>query len=159
MEKIKKQFTLANLIQFIKLQLAGNILFWGTYIGFFLLHELAHWPELTALATASVIAHALFFIADSEWVFDEKGKRRKSPGELTRFVIFMGINYFINLGIIYGLSYYFDITPYIGQFIAGLFFTFWTFIGLKYWVFAEAHRHASLIHFKRKSHAKRTKTK
>ena len=135
MEKIKKQFTLANLIQFIKLQLAGNILFWGTYIGFFLLHEIANWSELTALAMASIIAHGLFFIADSEWVFDEKGERRKTSGELTRFVIFMGLNYFINLGIIAGLSYYLNISPYIGQFISALFFTLWTFVGLKYWVF------------------------
>jgi putative flippase GtrA len=135
MEKIKRQFTFSNLIQFVKLQLAGNILFWGTYIGFFLLHEIALWPEFAALATASIIAHILFFIADSEWVFDEKGQRRKTPGELIRFIIFMGINYFINLGIIAGLSHYFAITPYIGQFVAALFFTFWTFIGLKYWVF------------------------
>lgn len=135
MEKIKKQFTFTNLVQFIKLQLAGNVLFWGTYIGFFLLHEIAHWSELASLATASIIAHGLFFIADSEWVFDEKGERRKTPGELTRFVIFMGINYFINLAIIAALSYYLNISPYIGQFISALFFTIWTFVGLKYWVF------------------------
>lgn len=140
MEKIKKQFTFQNFIQFIKLQLAGNILFWGTYIGFFLLYEIAKWPELSALATASIVAHVLFFIADSEWVFDEKGQRRKTPGELTRFVIFMSINYFINLGIIAGLSYYLDLTPYIGQFVSALFFTFWTFIGLKYWVFRKPKR-------------------
>jgi putative flippase GtrA len=144
MEKVKKQFTLQNLIEFIKLQLAGNILFWGTYFGFFLLYEVANWTEVLALAVASVIAHVMFFIANSEWVFDEKGERRKSSGELTRFVVFMGVNYFINLGIIYALSHFFSITPYIGQFISALFFTLWTFIGLKYWVFSEAHRHASL---------------
>ena len=158
MEKIKKQFTFANLIEFIKLQLAGNILFWGTYIGFFLLHEVAKWPEVSALATASVIAHILFFIANSEWVFDEKGKRKKSPGELTRFVIFMGINYFINLGIIYSLSHFFGITPYIGQFISAMFFTLWTFVGLKYWVFHEAHHHASL-RVRSKKNVRRKKTK
>lgn len=135
MGKIKKQFTLQNAIQFIKLQIAGNVLFWGTYIGYFVLHELAHQSELVSIALASIVAHILFFIVDSEWVFDEKGSRRKTPGELTRFVLFMGMNYFINLGIIYGLSTYLGITPYIGQFIAALFFTFWTFIGLKYWVF------------------------
>lgn len=140
MEKIKKQFTLSNFIQFIKLQLAGNVLFWGTYIGFFVFREVLHWPELTSLATASVIAHILFFIVDSEWVFDEKGERRKTPGELTRFIIFMGLNYFINIGIISSLSYYLHVTPYIGQFVAALFFTFWTFIGLKYWVFRKPKR-------------------
>ena len=144
MEKIKRQFTFQNLIEFIKLQLAGNILFWGTYLGFFLLYEMANWTEIAALSVASIIAHALFFIANSEWVFDEKGKRRKTSREITRFIIFMGINYFINLGIIAGLSHYFGITPYIGQFISAMFFTVWTFVGLKYWVFREAHHHASL---------------
>lgn len=140
MEKIKKQFTLKNLIQFIKLQLAGNILFWGTYIGFFLLHEVATWEEIWALATASIIAHTAFFIVDKKWVFHEHEGRRKTHTELARFVVFMGVNYFINLGIITGLSLYFDISPYIGQFIAAMFFTFWTFIGLKYWVFRKPRR-------------------
>lgn len=141
MEKIKRQFTLKNLIQFIKLQLAGNILFWGTYIGYFLLHELANWSEIAALATASIIAHAAFFIVDKRWVFHEHEGRRKTRVELMRFIIFMGINYFINLAIIAGLSLYLDISPYIGQFVSALFFTFWTFIGLKYWVFRKP-RHA-----------------
>lgn len=137
-EKIKKQLTLANLIQFIKLQIAGNILFWGTYAGYPVFHEWLQWPEMAALATASIIAHILFFIADSEWVFNEKGKNgkeSKTTAEIVRFVLFMGLNYFINLGIIWMLSHYFDLTPYIGQFISALFFTLWNFVGLKYWVF------------------------
>jgi putative flippase GtrA len=138
MEKIKRQLTLANLIQFIKLQIAGNILFWGTYIGYPIFHELLEWAELPALATASILAHGLFFVVDSEWVFNEKGRgghERKTVNELVRFALFMGLNYFINLGIIASLSMYLHITPYIGQFIAALFFTLWTYIGLKYWVF------------------------
>lgn len=144
MEKIKRQFTFQNLIEFIKLQLAGNILFWGTYLGFFLLYEIAGWAEIIALSTASIVAHVLFFIANSEWVFDEKGERKKTQGELTRFILFMGLNYFINLGIIWALSHFFGITPYIGQFISAMYFTIWNFVGLKYWVFREAHGHASL---------------
>lgn len=151
MDNIKKQFNVQNLIAFIKLQIAGNILFWGTYIGYFLFREVGNWSELAALATASTLAHIAFFIADSEWVFDQKGERKKTPGELWRFVIFMGVNYVINLAIITGLSYYFDITPYIGQFISALFFTFWTFIGLRYWVFREPQ--------KKRKQAKRAKRK
>jgi len=156
MDTFKKQFTLQNLIEFIKLQLAGNVLFWGTYGGYFVLHGLLGWSELSALATASVVAHGLFFVVNSEWVFDEKGERRKTPGELTRFIVFMGANYFINLGIIYGLLYFFGVTPYIGQFVAALFFTVWSFIGLKYWVFREAQHHISLRIF-RKRYDKRTR--
>ena len=137
MNRKQKKSLVKIVIEFIKLQLAGNILFWGTYIGYFLLHTLAGWPEVSALATASIFAHLLFFIADKEWVFDDKTGRRKTKSEITRFVMFMGLNYFINLGIITGLRVYFDIDPYIGQFIAGWFFTFWTFIGLRFWVFRE----------------------
>ena len=158
MDKIKKQFTLQNLIQFIKLQLAGNILFWGTYIGFYVLHEQIRWSEVVALTVASLIAHALFFVANKEWVFDEDGANRKSSAELVRFVIFMGINFFINIGIIYGLSQFFGISPYIGQFISGLFFTLWTYVGLKFWVFREAQHHASL-RARRRKYAKRQQTK
>lgn len=144
MKKKQKKSLIKLAIEFVKSQVAGNILFGGTYLGYFLLHEMAKWPDASALATASIIAHALFFIANKEWVFDDKTGRRKTSSEIQRFVMFMGMNYFINLGIIIGLQTYFGITPYVGQFIAALFFTFWTFIGLRFWVFREVHRHTAI---------------
>lgn len=144
MKKKQKKSLIKLAIEFVKLQLAGNILFWGTYIGYFLLHELRNWPDVWALATASIFAHFLFFIANKEWVFDDKTGKRKTSSEIKRFITFMGLNYFINLGIIMGLETYFGITPYIGQFLSGLFFTFWSFIGLRFWVFREVHRHPGL---------------
>lgn len=161
MEKIKKQFTLKNLIQFIKLQLAGNILFWGTLIGSFILHEVLGKSEFVSLVVASIIAHAMFFVADKEWVFNDTGKNRKSSSEVARFILFMGLNFFINLAIVTSVHGYLttndiyigflrdlyqqvDVNLYIAQFVSAAFFTFWTFIGLKYWVFREAQHHASL---------------
>lgn len=145
MRQKQKKHYLKLFFEFIKLQLAGNVLFWGTYIGFFVLEKLLHWPQLSALATASIIAHIAFFIVDKEWVFADKTGRRKTGGEIVRFIIFMGLNYFINLGIIEGLSRYFDITPYIGQFVSAAFFTVWNFAGLKFWVFQEPQHHAITI--------------
>jgi putative flippase GtrA len=145
MNKRQKKSLLKLTIEFIKLQLAGNVLFWGTYVGYFVLHTLMGWSELSGLATASIFAHLLFFVADKEWVFDDKTGKRKTPDEIFRFILFMGMNYFINIAIIAGLRIYFDIDPYIGQFIAGLFFTFWTFIGLRYWVFREMKHHAITV--------------
>lgn len=140
-EKKRKQL-IRYAIDFVKLQLTGNILFWGTYGGYFLLHEIWHIEEVTALATASIFAHVLFFVANKEWAFDDKTGKRKTSQEIIRFVLFMGLNYFINLGIITGLSHYFGISPYIGQFIAGFFFTAWNFIGLRFWVFQEMQHHS-----------------
>jgi putative flippase GtrA len=122
-------------IEFLKLQLAGNILFWGTYIGYFVMHELLGATEISALVVSSLIAHGLFFLANRNWVFDDKTGQRKTSGEVVRFVIFMGINFFINIGIIQTLSIVYGITPYIGQFISAMFFVAWNFIGLKWWVF------------------------
>lgn len=155
MKRTKKQSLIQAVIEFIKLQLAGNVLFWGTYAGYFLLHELAHWEYLHSLVTASIVAHFLFFIVDKEWVFEDETDRRKTSTEALRFVIFMGLNFFINLGIITGLQEYFGISPYIGQFISAFFFTIWSFIGLKYWVFRDVKHPALKVRTKRKRHGKR----
>lgn len=136
-----KKSLLYNIWQFIKLQLAGNILFWATYLGYAIADNVFHSTSWLAVAVPSILANILFFILDRNWVFSEKTGKRKTADEIVKFVLFMGLNYFINLGIILGLQTYFGITPYIGQFVAGLFFAFWTWAGLKFWVFRGA-RHA-----------------
>ena len=137
----RKKKVWKEIIQFIKLQLAGNILFWGTYLGYAVGHELLDWNSTYSMVTGSLIAHVIFFIVDKNWVFNTGAGRRKTSGELMRFIIFMTLNFFINLGIVKGLEIYFGITPYIGQFVAGGFFAVWSYLGLKFWVFRSG-RHA-----------------
>lgn len=136
-----KRSLIRNILQFIKLQLAGNVLFLGTYGGYIVADQVFHNHSIFAVAIPSILAHGLFFIVDKNWVFSEKTGKRKTGAEIVRFIAFMGMNYFINLGIIGGLQHYFGISPYIGQFIAATFFTFWTWAGLKFWVFRHG-RHA-----------------
>lgn len=150
MEKIQKHFTLKNLIEFIKLQLAGNILFWGTMGGSFVGAEWLHWSDLRALVTASILAHIAFFIVDKEWVFNSETGQQKTAGEVVRFALFMGLNFFINIGIVMATKQFlgpdFVVDPlYVGQFAAGVFFTFWTYLGLKFWVFHDTHAHSLLV--------------
>lgn len=147
---------LQRAVEFIKLQLAGNILFWGTYLGYFVSDRFFHQPNIGALAVASLAAHCIFFIVSRDWVFDAKGTR-KPTRQITRFILFMGLNYFINLGIIFGLEHYAHVSPYIGQFVSGLFFTFWTYFGLKFWVFEPEHtRHHAITYHSPKKPAPRT---
>lgn len=141
MNKKQKKSLWQNVFQFIKLQLAGNILFWGTYLGYAFADNVLHNKSWIALAIPSILAHVVFFAVDRNWVFSEKTGKQKTSTEVVRFVIFMGLNYFINLGIILGLEKYFGVSPYIGQFISGLFFALWVWLGLKFWVFRHA-RHA-----------------
>lgn len=156
MNRKRKKSLIKLAFEFIKLQLAGNVLFWVTYVGFFVLHELLHWPDAAALATASGIAHIVFFLINKEWVFSDKTGRRKTSSEVAKFLLFMGLNYFINLGIVTGLQHYFDVTPYIGQFVAAIFFSVWNFVGLRFWVFQEMHHHAITVKSsKRRKHVRR----
>jgi putative flippase GtrA len=136
-----KKSLFRNFLQFIRLQIAGNILFWATYVGYAFADNVLHIHSWQAVAVPSILAHGLFFLVDRNWVFSDKTGKRKTSGEIVRFVLFMGLNYFINLGIVLGLQQYFGITPYVGQLIAGVFFTVWTWAGLKFWVFRVA-RHA-----------------
>lgn len=143
--------------QFIKLQLAGNVLFWGTYLGYAFADNVLHTKSAWALAIPSILAHILFFILDKNWVFSEKTGTQKTTDEIVRFVTFMGFNYFLNLGIVLSLETYLGLTPYLGQFVASAFFTVWTWLGLRFWVFRHARHvrpHALTIET-RKTNAKR----
>lgn len=157
MTDTQKKHLIRYAIEFIKLQLTGNILFWGTFFGYALLHEIVGWPDALALAIASIFAHILFFLVNREWVFDDKTGQRKGSQEVIRFILFMGLNYFINLGIILGLNSYLGITPYAGQFIAGFFFTAWNFIGLRFWVFQEMQHPALTTKYVKEGKARRAK--
>ncbi len=156
MPKTKKSL-LRNGLQFIKLQLASNILFLGTYIGYAISDNFFHASSWQAVAIPSLLAHVLFFLVDRNWVFSDKTGKRKTSGEIVRFVCFMGLSYFINLGILGVLQTYFGISPYIGQFIASAFFTVWNWAGLKFWVFRHARhvRPAALTIETEKTNAKR----
>lgn len=150
--KVQRHRFLRGAIQFLKLQLAGNIIFWGTYLGYFISDFFFGHPELWALALASLIAHGLFFIVSREWVFDAATGKRKQRQEVIRFIVFMGFNYFLNLAIIEGLRSFFGITPYIGQFVSGFFFAVWSYLGLKLWVFT-GDKHYAPIAYDRKKEA------
>lgn len=146
-----------NVIQFLKLQVAGNILFWGTYVGYAIGDLWFKAETWVAVGLSSIIAHVLFFVVDKNWVFSDKTGKRKTSDEIVRFAVFMGFNYLLNLGIIVGLDTFFHISPYVGQFISGFFFTVWTWVGLKFWVFRHVRhaRYSGITIETRKTNAKR----
>lgn len=151
--KIKKS-RIELLIEFIKLQLAGNIPFWGTYGGFALLDQVFKLPHFYALAIPTILANALFFVVDDKWVFANARGKRKSPYEVVKFMIFMSFSALLLFVITYSLEQYFGITPYLGQFISGFFATAWTFIGLRFWVFAPPHHHRIFINYAKSARPK-----
>lgn len=126
--------------EFVKLQIAGNIPFWGTYLLFALLDKIFFVETTPALLVSTIAAYSVFFIVNDIWVFNRNRNRRRKTTEIWRFIVFMSITALITFNITIQLLEQFGISPYIGQFIsAGISMT-WTFVGLKFWVFAAPKR-------------------
>jgi len=132
----QKQKIITFFFEFIKLQLAGNIPFWGTYLIHLALDKGLGVAPFQSLLVATVLANAVFFIVDDRWVFSDSRRQRHSSTGALRFVIFMSISALLTFNITWQLHELFGISIYIGQFISAGLSILWTFAGLKFWVFA-----------------------
>lgn len=159
MPKKKKHSKLKTLIEFLKVQVAGNVLFWVTYLSFFVFDKVAYIPYPVSFVMATITGNIVFFLIDRHWIYNENGRKRKSSQEIFRFIVFMIVNFFLNIFIVHALNQYFGISPYVGQFAAAAFFTVWTFLGLHFWVFQPDHTRYSSIRYHRKNHNGRKQTK
>lgn len=138
--KKRRKGLIQGSFEFIKLQIAGNIPFWGTYALFALFDKTFGIKTQTALLVATILAYFAFFIVSDVWVFNKtRGQRNKST-VMTRFIIFMSITALLTFNITIQLKELFGISPYIGQFISAALSITWTFIGFKFWVFAPARQ-------------------
>lgn len=134
--KRKKALTLG--LEFVKLQIAGNIPFWGTYGINAMLDQGFHFDKYEALLVATVFANALFFVVDDRWVFTSTKGKRKTDAEIWKFVIFMSLSALLTFNITWQLYSVLHVSTYIGQFISAGLSILWTFVGLRFWVFAPA---------------------
>lgn len=157
MPKKQKSHRLKTFIEFLKVQVAGNVLFWVTYASYFVFDELASIPYPISFIMATITGNIVFFMLDRQWIYNSHNGKRKSSQEIMRFVIFMVVNFFLNIFIVQALNDYMGISPYIGQFIAAAFFTVWTFLGLHFWVFHPDHtRHPALTYQRRKRYGRKS---
>lgn len=137
----KKFYTLG--FEFVKLQIAGNIPFWGTYGINFILDKGLGVNSFQSLLVATVLANAVFFVVDDRWVFSSSRKKRRASTDAWRFVVFMSLSALLTFNITWQLHELLGISVYVGQFISAALSILWTFVGLKFWVFAPAKRAAS----------------
>lgn len=135
MKRKQKKSYLHLLTEFAKLQLAGYIPFWGKYLGFAFFDNFTPVPTFYALLIPMVLANIIFFYVDDKWVFSHPAGKRKTNVEAAKFIVFILLSEIFVLAITYGLLFFADITPYIGQFISGFIMAIWTFFGLRFWVF------------------------
>jgi putative flippase GtrA len=131
--------------QFTKYMVGGSVYFWVGYAIFAICYSGLHWPWLPSKIVCDVIGWSLNYLVQRLWAF----KDQVHLSEMThavRYVSIEAIGFVLDYLIIWGLKAI-GISPYVGFFISAAFFTVWSFIWYKYWVFPETNgRKKATVH-------------
>src|ERR1700722_5117853 len=123
--------------QFVKYMIGGSLYFWVGYGVFAFCYSVFHWNWLPAKIAADAIGWSLNYLVQRLWAF----KDQVHLSEMThavRYISIEAIGFVLDYLIIWGLKAI-GISPYVGFFISAAFFTVWSFIWYKYWVFPETN--------------------
>lgn len=133
---MKYKIARADSKRFFKYLVGGSIYFWISYGVFAICFSGFGWKWFPAKLLSDAIGWTCNYILQRLWAFSD----RVSLGEMqhaSRYVAIESIGFVLDYLLIGGL-YAIGISPYIGFFISGIFFTFWSFLWYKYWVFPES---------------------
>lgn len=121
--------------QFAKYMAGGSLYFWVGYGVFALCYSVFHWYWLWAKVLADAIGWSLNYLVQRYWAFAEQHHLSEMQ-HVGRYLFIETIGFIIDYLLIAGLRWI-GITPYIGFFISAAFFSIWSFLWYKYWVFPE----------------------
>lgn len=122
-------------IQAGKYMVGGTIYFWSGYSIFALCYSGLHWHWFPAKVLADIVGWSLNYVVQRHWAF--AGQAHLSEMQhVGRYIFIESVGFVLDYGIIWGLNAI-GITPYIGFFISAAFFSVWSFLWYKYWVFPE----------------------
>lgn len=111
----------------------GGLYFWSGYAIFALCYSGLHWYWLPAKIAADTVGWSLNYLVQRYWAFAD-GKRLREIEHLGRYLTIEVVGFVLDYLLIAGL-YAIGITPYIGFFISAGFFTVWSYLWYKHWVF------------------------
>lgn len=125
--------------QFAKYMVGGNIYFWSAYAIFAICYSGFKWGWLPAKILADAVGWTSNYFAQRYWTFADSGTHLSEMQHVGRYLTIESIGFVLDYLIIYGLKAI-GITPYIGFFISAGFFTVWSYLWYKYWVFPEKYK-------------------
>lgn len=125
--------------QFLKYMTGGWLYFWSGYGIFALGYSVLHWWWLWAKIAADAVGWSLNYFVQRYWAFNSDHLRFSEMQHVGRYLFIESIGFVLDYLIIWGLKAV-GITPYIGFFISAGFFSVWSFLWYKYWVFPEEKR-------------------
>jgi putative flippase GtrA len=116
--------------------LGGSVYLWVGYAIFAICYSGFGWSWLPSKVAADAIGWTLNYLVQRYWAFNSDHLKLSEMQHVGRYIFIETIGFFLDYAIIAGL-YAIGITPYIGFFISAGFFTVWSFLWYKYWVFPE----------------------
>ena len=124
--------------RFAEYMISGGAYFWSGYATFFVIDKILDGSFFWAKSIATLVGWTVNYLLQRYWVFNNP-KLKKHQTEVTnRYITITLVNFVLDFLIVWGLKQI-GITPYIGQFIASGFFTFWNYAWYKYWVFPDQY--------------------
>jgi putative flippase GtrA len=121
--------------QFGKYMAGGSLYFWSGFAIFVFCYSVLHWSWFPAKVVCDAIGWTLNYLVQRFWAFAEQHHLSEMQNA-GRYISIESIGFVIDYLIIWGLKAL-GITPYIGLFISSGFFTVWSWLWYKYWVFPE----------------------
>ncbi|MDB5168835.1 MAG: hypothetical protein JWO41_191 [Candidatus Saccharibacteria bacterium] len=127
------------IIQFAKYMAGGSLYFWSGYAIFALCYSVFGWGWLPSKVVADVFGWSLNYVVQRYWAFNSDHLKLSEMQHATRYITIESIGFAIDYAII-GILNANGITPYLGFFISSAFFTVWSYLWYKYYVFPEAKK-------------------
>lgn len=124
-----------QLIQFGKYMAGGSLYFWVGYAVFAVCYSGLHWRWWPAKIAADVIGWTLNYLVQRFWAFSDQ-IHLSEMRHAGRYVFIESVGFGLDYLIIGGLNAA-GVTPYIGFFLSAAFFSVWSWLWYKYWVFPE----------------------
>jgi putative flippase GtrA len=122
--------------QFVKYLAGGSVYFWSGYAIFAFGYSVLHLWWLWAKVAADIVGWTLNYIVQRYWAFTSHHPHLKEMQHVARYLIIESIGFVLDYLIIGALKAA-GITPYLGFFVSAAFFTVWSYLWYKYWVFPE----------------------
>jgi putative flippase GtrA len=122
--------------RFAKYMAGGTLYFWVAYGVFAFCYSGLHWIWLWSKVLADAIGWSLNYVVQRYWAFADSGHHLSEMQHVGRYIFIESIGFILDYLIIWGLNHV-GISPYLGFFISAGFFTIWSYLWYKYWVFPE----------------------
>jgi len=122
-------------LQGARYMVGGATYFWVGYIIFAICYSGLNWHWLPAKILGDIIGWSLNYLIQRFWAFADQAHLTEMQ-HAGRYIFIEAIGFVLDYAIIGGLRAV-GITPYVGFFISAAFFSVWSYLWYKYWVFPD----------------------